>query len=344
MSHSLTNNDLRQMLRIATGAMLGFIVSKLFEWPNGIFYAVYPMLMLGLTLSLNWHIVRQFIMGTLLPCLFVLIVYGLFSGLPILCTLLVFMAMTFLFYQMSKGALFFFGALSVVGLSIQLHLASYVSNSNDVYTLVISNIRAGFSTLLIACLMHALLPNCDETSRPAPKIKSKASIRHETLLCAIVATVSFLVFQIMNLQSSLSAQAASILILFPLCWQGVKVSSWQRAVGTLVGCNLALLAQLILLRHSGILFFAAFSLWFLVFIMSRAHVLSGGGGGTGFGAITTFGILYGQTLSPQQDIIYNTLYRFSSVAVSVLLTLCLVYVVHRILNCFVSTRHHTFET
>ena len=344
MSSSLTNDDLRQMLRIATGATLGFILSKLFEWPNGIFYAVYPMLMLGLTPALNLHLVRQFTLATILPCVFVLIVYGLFSGMPIVCTLLVFMAMLFFFYQMSKGTLFFFGALSVVGLSIQLHLASYVSTSNDVYPLVISNLRAGLITLLISCLMHVMFPNSGERPRVSPPKKSKQSMRHETLLCAIVATASFLVFQIMNLQSSLSAQAASILILFPLCWQGVKVSSWQRAVGTLVGCNLALLAQLILLQHSGILFFAAFSLWFLIFIMSKTHVSTGGGGGTGFGAITTFGILYGQTLSPQQDIIYNTLYRFSSVAVSVLLTLCVVYIVHRILNCFASTRHHTFET
>ena len=64
--------------------------------------------------------------------------------------------------------------------------------------------------------------------------------------------------------------------------------------------------------------------------------------GTGFGVLTTFGILYGQSLSPQQDIIYSALYRFSSVVVAIALSLCVIYVVHSLLNKFQPTRHHTF--
>jgi uncharacterized membrane protein YccC len=158
-----------------------------------------------------------------------------------------------------------------------------------------------------------------------------------------VATLSFAVFQTFDLVDSISAQAASILILFPLCWKGATMSGWQRAIGTLIGCNLALLAQLVLLNYSDTLFFASFSLWILVFFISRQHVLNGGGAGTGFGVLTTFGILYGQSLSPQQDIIYSALYRFSSVAVAIAVSLCAIFVVHSLLNQHQSTRHHTFS-
>ena len=70
--------------------------------------------------------------------------------------------------------------------------------------------------------------------------KDKESIRHEVLLCASVATLSFVVFQVLDLQDSISAQAASILILFSLCFKAAGTASWQRIIGTLIGCNAAL--------------------------------------------------------------------------------------------------------
>ena len=40
---------------------------------------------------------------------------------------------------MSSGAAFLFGALGVVGLSIQLHFSSYVTGTSSVYPLILSN-------------------------------------------------------------------------------------------------------------------------------------------------------------------------------------------------------------
>jgi hypothetical protein len=73
-------------------------------------------------------------------------------------------------------------------------------------------------------------------------------------------------------------------------------------------------------------------------LFARYHALEGGGSGAGFGAMTTMGILFGQYLTPQQDLVYNSLYRFTSVSVSVGVTLLVVYLMHRLLNKFVSTR------
>ena len=329
------------MLRIASGATLGFAISKALDWPNPIFFTLYPILLLGLVAVLNGHIIRQFLAATIFPAA-VLVVYGLFGSHPLLITPLIAITFAFLFWQMSKGTLYLFGAFSLVGLSLQLHFASYSSDGIDIYALVISNIGAILLALIIAFALHIVFPD-EEPRTPLPKAaKDKASIRHEVILCTTVATLSFAVFQTFDLVDSISAQAASVLILFPLCWKGATLSGWQRALGTLIGCNLALLAQLILLNYSDTLFFASFSLWILVFFISRQHVLSGGGAGTGFGVLTTFGILYGQSLSPQQDIIYSALYRFSSVVVALALSLCVIYVVHSLLNKFEPTRHHTF--
>ncbi|MEH6367721.1 MAG: 1,4-alpha-glucan branching protein, partial [Pseudomonas marincola] len=59
----------------------------------------------------------------------------------------------------------------------------------------------------------------------------------------------------------------------------------------------------------------------------------------GFGALTTLAILFGQSLTPEHDIMYATLYRLTSVSLSVLLTLFAVFIVHRLLNRFKATRH-----
>ena len=339
----LDKNGLRQALRIAGGSALGFSLCKLMNWPNGIFFTVYPMLLLGLVPILNAHIIRQFFASAAFSALFVLIVQWLFSHLPVIMTMLSFLAFTFLFYQMSRGSNFLFGALSVVSLSIQLHFASYVGNGTSIYPLIISNGLAVVVTVLTAVLMHFMFPDVAPRQARVMPTKAKESIRHEVLLCATVATLSFVLFQVFDLQDSISAQAASILILFPLCWKAAGMAGWQRAIGTLIGCNLALVSQLFLYNHTDILLFPALILWILTFIFSRYHIIGGGIPGVGFGIITTFGILFGQSLGPGQDLIYSALYRFSSVSVAIIVSLCAVYIMHHILNRFSVTRHHTFE-
>nr|WP_203565433.1 DUF2955 domain-containing protein [Alteromonas profundi] len=330
-------------MRIAGGCTLGFTISKLMNWPYGIFFTVYPMLLLGLVPVINRGVIRQFIASAGYSAFVVLIFQGLLSHLPIVMTIVVFLSFCILFYQMSSGSGFLFGAMGAVGLSIQLHFSSYVSGESSIYPLIVSN---GFATLLsiaIAVLMHGLFPDVMLRRPRAMPTKTAESIRHEVLLCASVATLSFVVFQVLDLQDSISAQAASVLILFSLCWKAAGVAGWQRAIGTLIGCNVALLAQLLLYNHSNFLLFSVMILWLLSFIFSRYHILGGGVPGVGFGVLTTFGILFGNSLAPNQDVIYSALYRFSSVAVAILVSLCAVYVMHHILNRFSVTRHHTYD-
>jgi hypothetical protein len=258
-------------------------------------------------------------------------------------TLFTFGAFCFLFHKMSNGSAFLFGALGVVSLSIQLNFSSYIDQNSTIYPIILSNGLAIFITVIIAATMHAIFPDVSARILPKMPTKAKESIRHEVLLCATVATLSFVVFQVLDLKDSISAQAASVLILFSLCWKAAGMAGWQRAIGTLIGCNAALLSQLFLYNHSDFLLFPVVILWILSFVFSRFHILGGGAPGIGFGVLTTFGILFGQSLGPGQDLIYSALYRFSSVSVAIVLSLCAIYIMHHFLNRFSVTRHHTFE-
>lgn len=339
---SLDANGVNQALRIAFGCTIGFAISKLMDWPNGIFFTVYPMLVLGMVPTLSRSVIRQFFASAAFCGFFVLVIQGLFSHLPVVMTLMVFLAFCLLFYTMSNGSAFLFGALGVVSLSIQLHYSSYIIETNSIYPLILSNGIAIALTVVIAVLMHFLFPEVTPRTARVIPAKNKESIRHEVLLCASVATLSFVVFQVLNLQDSISAQASSVLILFSLCWKVVGISAWKRAIGTLIGCSAALVSQVILYEHSDFLLFPIFVLWFLSFIFARLHIIGGGAPGIGFGVLTTFGILFGQYLGPGQDLTYSALYRFSSVSVAIVASLCAVYVVHHALNRFSVTRHHTY--
>ncbi|HAS21712.1 MAG TPA: 1,4-alpha-glucan branching protein, partial [Idiomarina loihiensis] len=55
-------------------------------------------------------------------------------------------------------------------------------------------------------------------------------------------------------------------------------------------------------------------------------------------AMTTMGILFGQYLSPAQDLVYSGLYRLSSTFVAIIAAMMVCYLVHKLLNQFAGTR------
>lgn len=331
----LEPNDVRQCLRIAFGGMLGFLLCKSMGWNYGAFFVVQPILLLGMVPTLNAHVIRQFLANMLLVSFAVLVIQGMFGDKPVPMTLLVIVMFALLFRQMSRGANFLFGAMSVVNLSMQLHFASYPTA--DVGDIVASNIASVLTTVIIVMLMHALFG--DVAPREPRQLPSKplTNQRHEVILATTVATLSFVAFQIFNLQGGLSAQVASILVLFPLNWKGAGPAGWNRVLGTLVGCNVGLIIQFVLMDHFDVLPFVAFGLWLSLMLFAQVHLLESGSG-AGFAALTTMAILFGQNLSPHQDLFYSDLYRFWSLSISVTLSLMAVYLLHLLLNRFQATR------
>lgn len=333
---ALTENDLRQCLRLAGGGTLGLFVCKLMGWDNGSFFCVYPMLLLGLTPRIDAHVIRQFLLQAVLVSLEVLAIYGLFGDRPQLVVPLVFLAYLWRFRLMAQGPLFMFGALGSVFLSIQLHFASYPDT--HLYDLVTSNLVAAGLTVLIAWLMFFLFPDVEPRPPRQPQPKDVPSQRHEALLGASVATLSFMLFQSLDLRDSLSAQVASILVLFPMHWNGIRFAGRIRALGTLLGCAIGLLLQLLLYSHYDVLPLVTLVYWTAALCCARIHVLEQAQG-IGFGALTTLAIVFGQYLTPQHDVVYSIAYRLSSVCVAVFVTLVAVFVLHRLLNRFPSLRH-----
>lgn len=338
MKRALDENGLRQCLRLACGGTLGLFICKLMNWDNGSFFCVYPMLLLGLVPTLNAHLIRQFLAQAVLVSLETLVIYGLFGDRPLLIVPLVFLAFFWRFALMARGPLFLFGALGCVFLSMQLHFASYPDT--HLYDLVASNLVAAGLTVLIAWLMFYCFPDAEPRAPRVLPEKDLPSRRHEAVLGASLATLSFMLFQTLDLRDSLSAQIASILVLFPMHWHGIRFAGRIRALGTLLGCVIALSLQLLLYDHYDVLPLVTSLYWIAAFFCARVHVLEGAQG-VGFGALTTLAIVFGQYLTPSHDMMFSLAYRLSSVCVAVFVTLLAVFVLHRLLNRFAATRHQS---
>lgn len=332
----LNENGLRQCLRVAGGGALGFVVSQVMGWNYGVFFTVFPMFLLGMVPILNASIIRQFLANVSLNALEVSVVMGLLKHMPVVMTLVVLCMFLFRFNLMAKGPLFLFGANGVLTLSILLHFASYPNV--DLSDLLASNVVASVLAVFIAMLMHTLFPDVEPREPPPRASKPQAQIRHETLIGGITATLSFIVFQVFDLQGSLSAQMATILVLFAMGYAGARVSARKRAIGTLLGCNLALVMQLLLYTQSNHFLLAILLYWLGLLLFGREHIKEGGGSGIGFGGLTTLGILFGQSLGPNQDLVYSALYRFSSMSVALVATLLVMACLHALLNSWAPTK------
>lgn len=332
----LTQDKLRICLRIAFASAAGLLINKVMNCNFGVFFTVYPMLLLGMVPVLNRFVAMQFIGSSLITSLEIMILPGLLHNWPPAFTVIVFCLFLGRFMLMAKGPLMLFGASGCVSLSIMLHFSSYAHF--DLTEMAISNISASVLSVALAYIAYAFLPSQQPPVARAMPAKSENIIRHQALLGAIVATLSFTVFQTLDLVDSLSAQVATVLVLFPMSFVGAVQSGRQRCIGTLLGCALGLLTQLFLYSYYHNLLLLTLSFWLCVMVFARLHVKEGLPG-VGFAGLTTVGILFGQYVSPEHDLVYSALYRMSSMTIAIVITLCCVYLVHKVLNLFPSTRH-----
>jgi uncharacterized membrane protein YccC len=294
------------------------------------------MLLLGLVPVMNGHAARQLLAAAVVCGIEVGIIGGLFGSHPALMTLIVFVLFLYRFACMSRGALFLFGANGVISLSIMLHFASYPDT--DLNDLIFGNFWASVLSVLIAYLMTVLIPDVEPRSAYVPGPKQPHRMRHEALMGASVATLSFLIFQAFDLRDSMSAQATTLLLLFPMHWNGALDYARKRAMGTVLGVVYGMAVQLLLYDWSGVLLLVVPMLWFGTLLFAQAHVKEASGSAVGFGAMTTLGILFGQYLTPGNDLIFSALYRVSSILVAIVGTLLACYLLHHFLNSFETTR------
>lgn len=329
-------NDFRQTLRIVFAGMLALSISTFYNVQYGVFFVVYPVMLLSLVPVFNRHVARQFVFSAALNCIEMVLIIGYLSQWPVIMTLVVFALYVMRFRFMSQGPLFLFGSMGVVCQSVMLNFMSYPTS--NWHTLMFSNMEASVMAVALSALMHFLLPDV-EPRLPPPRIeKDAARVRHESLLSGTAATAIFVIFQVCDLSDSLSAQMAGILILFPMHYRGAVLSSLWRVVGVVLACLYILVVQLILYDHSSHMLLMMPLIGLGLAFSARLHVMEKVGAGVGFASITTIGIMFGQNLHPEQDLVFSDLYRVVSVTVSLLATLTMVFLMHKILNCFTATR------
>lgn len=332
-----TANDFRQTLRIVFAGMIALSVSSFYNTQYGVFYVVYPIMLLSLVPVFNRHVAKQFISSAAVNCIEMVIIVGWLAQWPLIMTLVVFALYVTRFRFMSQGPLFLFGSTGVVCQSVMLNFMSYPTS--DWHTLLFSNMEASVMAVCLSALMHYLIPDVEPRARPPLIEKNAARVRHESLLSGTVATLIFVVFQVCNLSDSLSALMAGILILFPMHYRGAVLSSLWRVVGVVLGCLYILLVQLVVYDHSSHMVLMMPLIGLGLAYSARLHVMEKVGAGVGFSSITTIGIMFGQNMQPDQDLVFSDLYRIVSVTVALLITLTLVWLVHLILNRFAATRY-----
>ena len=331
---ALSEDGWRQALRIAVGSVAGLAIAKLMSWPFGAFFAVYPVLLLGLVPVFNVRLAAQFI-GSSVASIFVAnVLITLADFAPPLAILGFFGFAVHCFRLMALGRWFVFGALSMVSTSALAHLASYPQvPAGDLYT---AQFLATLLAVFIAGAMHALLPE-RRPMPPPPPAKPRPLVRHQMLLGAICATASYIAFQLVDLSDSLSAQVATTLVLFPMTLAGGKQMAWTRVVGTWIGSLYALALQLVLYTHSSHLLLLLSLYGAGIVLFATMHVRENAGPAVGFSAATAIAVLVGQ-LSARADLYGISLYRFSSVSIAVFAMLLCIFAAQALLNRFAATR------
>ena len=338
MAHGqLSGQEARRLLRIAFGACIGFTVCKVMNWPYGVFFTVFPILLLGMLPMFNMLIACQFLASVAINVVEIFVLKTFFAHSPVLMTLAVLAIFAVHFRFMARSSNFLMWTMGVVSLSVMLHFSSYTGTS--LTDLVMSTFLGALCAIASAALLYWLIPDKDPVQMPAAPPLNTAQVNHRMLMGAVLSTASFAAFQILDLKDSLSAQVATVLVLFPMTLQGTVVSAFNRAKGVAFGCALGIAVQVLMYDSIMYLPLVVIALFLCVLITARAHLVERAGSGMGFGSLTTTGILFGQYLQPNSDLLYSAMYRFSSVVVALALLLVMAFWLDKLLNRFALTRN-----
>jgi len=332
-------NDWRQACRMAFGGFVGWAFATLLSLPYAAYYAVYPLVLLGLSPVYDRHVALQFLASAPTGMIAAGLMIGVFSTHPVVMTAAYLAYALFCFAVMtSPRKLFMYGAMCLAVGSGLAHYGSYPEMAWQPLFWAIAGSLV--SSVVLYVLSFALFPDVEPRAPRIPPKRTPIQRRHLVLLCALAATGSFASFQLVELSDSLSAQMATVLILLGLTHEGIWNFGRTRITGSVIGSIHASVTQLVITHHSSFWPLTAAALLAGLLWFSAAHTRDKSGSMRGFSAVTALAILYG-LLGPADDLIGNSLYRGVSVVISVSLMMVFVSVLHRTLNWFPSTRWET---
>ena len=253
---------------------------------------------------------------------------------------------------MSHKNSYLFGFVGLLVGSIALNFASY--SSFDLEDFSVTLWCSAVVTLPICALAYYFFPEpepepepqsatgIDETNN-AQRYDHIGMIR-QTALGWIIAMLAFFIFQIGDLNDSLSAQASIIIVLAPMTLIGSLAAAKIRIIGTLLGCLAGLIIQVGLYTWSdnGILFIMAYAIAAGIFCswLALGTIKSS----IAFSAMSALTVPLSTSLVPdQKDAVFAIFYRFSSIVVAVVLTSMAIWIIHHFLVRVIKSPNEHFN-
>lgn len=268
-------DTLRKTQRIWFGSVAGLAITLMFGWWYGLFAVLLPMFILTKIDRWNSGILMQLTMGVIWICAQVTFIVGFLQPYPLLMTLVVGIMLMFKCVAMTHKSTYLFGYVGLLVGSILLNFGSY--SGFDFEEFVMGLIASTFVTTPIVALAFYLfpeqniLPASALTAEPAA-VKSRVHLDtqrkdhnglvRQALLGWVIAMTAFILFQVADLNDSLSAQASIFIVLTPMTLIGSLAVAKIRIIGTFLGCLAGMLIQLTLYTWSNnaILFLLAFAI------------------------------------------------------------------------------------
>ncbi|MDR8522519.1 DUF2955 domain-containing protein [Shewanella fidelis] len=334
---------LKKTQRIWFGAVLGLAVTLVFGWSNGMFAALLPMFVLTQLERWNSGIIVQLIVAVTWVCLQVSFIVGFFQPYPLLMTLVVAIFLLFKCIAMTHKSSYLFGYIGLLMGSILLNFASF--SGFDLEDFVMGLIASALVTGPIVALAFYLFPApCDKppSANLAPprevqtqidnQRKDDIGMMRQAALGWIIAMAAFILFQVADLNDSLSAQSSIFIVLAPMTFIGSMAVAKIRILGTFLGCLAGMMLQLTLysLANNMILFLLGYAIAAAVFC--RWLAIGGVKAGIGFSAMSALTVPLTSSFVPeQQDAFFSICYRFSSIVVAVIVTSLMIWLVHHFL-------------
>ncbi|MCG9732086.1 DUF2955 domain-containing protein [Shewanella sp. Isolate13] len=334
---------LRKTQRIWFGCVFGLAVTLVFGWSNGMFAALLPMFVLTQLERWNSGIIVQLIVAVAWVCLQVTFIVGFFQPYPLLMTLAVAIMLLFKCIAMTHKTSYLFGYIGLLMGSILLNFGSF--SGFDLEDFIMGLIASALLTGPVVALAFYLFP---EPSAKLPKAslappreaqthidnqrKDHIGMMRQAALGWIIAMAAFILFQVADLNDSLSAQASIFIVLAPMTFVGSMAVAKIRILGTFLGCLAGMILQLTLysLANNMILFLLGFAIAAGVFC--RWLAIGGIKAGLGFSAMSALTVPLTSAFVPeQQDAFFSICYRFSSIVVAVIGTSLAIWVVHHFL-------------
>ena len=321
-------------LRIWFACMLGVTISTLLGWSNAMFMALLPVFVLVSLNRWNTGLFVQLILGTFWVSVQVSLIIGFLQPYPVLMLIAVGIMLLFKCFAMHHKSTYIFGYVGLLIGSILLNFGSY--QAFDLENFIVGVWIATLMTLPICGLAFYCFPDPIEEG-PIISIqgqdKQPKAILEQTALGWLVAMAAFIIFQMANLNDSLSAQASILVILAPMTLVGSMMAAKIRIIGTLAGCMAAMIIQFVLydMFDNPILYLVSYAIAAGIFCrwLAKDPVWAG----IGFSAISALTIPLTNTMVPgQQDAFFAILYRASSILVAVIATSMMIWLGYKLLK------------